>query len=88
MANIDLYKQKLVAIADAIRTQLSEQDTYKLEQMPNKILSIQTGGHSIEIKEGYTNKTVVPKNISYTIYNMFNTITVATGYEVITVEKE
>ena len=44
MANIDLYKQKLVAIANAIRTKLNTQSKYKLEQMPDAILSIPTGG--------------------------------------------
>ena len=44
MANIDLYKQKLVAIANAIRTKLNTQSAYKLEQMTDAILSIPTGG--------------------------------------------
>ena len=46
MANIDLYMQKLVNIANAIRTKLgaTSSDTYTLEQMPNKILSIPSGG--------------------------------------------
>lgn len=44
MANIDLYMGKLTNIANAIRTKLNEQDTYLLEEMPAKILSIPTGG--------------------------------------------
>lgn len=53
MANIDLYIQKLVAIANAIREQLQETDEYTLDEMPEKILSISGGGESSDIIVAY-----------------------------------
>lgn len=88
MANIDLYKQKLVDIADAIREKLSEQSTYTLEQMPGKIESIPTGGGGIEIIDGYSEKSGIPKDISSDGISTFNSISVASGYQPITVTKE
>ena len=86
MANIDLYKQKLVAIGNAIRQKLSESDTYKLEEMPEKILSIETGGSSIEIIESYWYSDV-PIDKSMTSYDTFSSISIGNGYSVVTVTK-
>ena len=85
MANIDLYKQKLVAIADAIRQKLSESDTYKLEEMPEKILSIETGSG---VKLSEYDRIMVPKVLSITPYTTFSSITIVNGYSALSLSKE
>lgn len=86
MANIDLYKQKLVNIAAAIREKLNESSKYTLEQMPGKIRSIDTGGGGIQIVTG-TNKGYVPKDTSKVIVNTFTNISIATGHSTANVTK-
>lgn len=88
MANIDLYKQKLVDIADAIREQLGETDTYKLEEMPDKILSIESGGSEIEIVDEYTVKTEVAKDCMSNSYVAFDSINIANGYNNLSLVRE
>lgn len=81
MANIDLYKQKLVNIADAIRSKNGELSNYTLEQMPGKIIDIPTGG-GVEIVNGYNNKDgSFAKDFSMATVATFNSITIANGYE-------
>lgn len=82
MANIDLYKQKLVAIGSAIRTKLNVQTTYKLEEMPAAILSISTGEQACTIIDGYTFKNGnFSKDYSFSAVTTFSDITIKNGYE-------
>ena len=89
MANIDLYKQKLVAIANAIRAKLNEQQTYTLEQMPTKIASIPTGGSEAEIKDNYS-ICFFPKHFIMDEIPAFanSDIAIATGYSIASISKE
>lgn len=88
MANIDLYKQKLVDIADAIREKLSETDTYKLEEMPEKILSIESGGSGAEIVDGFTSKIDVAKDFTMDAYTAFSSVNIANGYNILSLVRE
>lgn len=88
MANIDLYKQKLVDIADAIRGKNGETGTYTLEQMPGKIAAIPTGGSGVGIVEGYTLQNEIPKDLTIEAVSVLVNVVVATGYQIITVTKE
>ncbi len=54
-------KNKIIAIANAIRSKLSSQDTYTLDEMPDAIASIQTGGNYTTLN-ATANRTYTPSS--------------------------
>lgn len=85
MANIDLYKQKLVNIANSIRAKLNESSLYTLEQMPGKIDSIPVGG-GVTVEDGFWYKDY-PIDKSMETVTVTPVIVIGDGYQVTTVTK-
>lgn len=62
MSKVAITKEKITAVADAIREKAGTTEELTLDEMPTKIAGIETGGGEFEC---FVNGSGIPKNFSY-----------------------